>query len=104
MRKLPEGGKPLSAELDKAVLDFMLEERTMGRLVTNKGMHLWGCVCAGDLSYYRLYTLPAIFALSSSYRWGAYWRYFTVYNYIYNYIYILSLQGLSRAVNNCFVN
>ena len=42
------------------------------------------------------------FCLSSSYRWGPYWRYFTVYNYIY--IYTLSLQGLSRAVNNSFVN
>ena len=49
-RKLHEGGKTLSAELDKAVIDFMLEERTMGRPVTNKDLRRKALECATEVT------------------------------------------------------
>ena len=65
-RKLPEGGKPLSAELDKAVLDFMLEERIMGRPVTNKDLRRKALECVTELS------LPDSFKASPM--WLKCWR------------------------------
>ena len=49
-RKLYKGGKNFFMELDKVVLNFMLEEQTNGWPVFNKDLHMNAHQCAKELN------------------------------------------------------